>query len=72
MGEAKGQATVTVKLPRRYSPAGYGLTSLKVSLGADSDLVPVVGYGVTKVCDQNQAWVYRSDSIQAPWAQEQT
>lgn len=35
VGEAKSQSAVTVKLPRRYSPAGYGLTSLKVSSGAD-------------------------------------
>jgi len=53
VGEAKGQYTVTVKLPHHYSPAGYGLTSIKVSSGADSDLVSVEGYGVTKACDQN-------------------
>lgn len=56
MGEAKGQPAGTVKLPHPYSPAGYGLTSLKVSSGADSDLVSVEGYGVTKVCNESQAW----------------
>lgn len=56
MGEAKGQSAVTAKLPRRYFPAGYGLTSLKVSSGADSDLVSLEGCGVTKLCNQNWAW----------------
>lgn len=31
VGEDKGQPTVTGKLPRHYCPAGYWLTSLKVS-----------------------------------------
>lgn len=55
MGEAQGQPTDTGKLPPGYSPAGYGLTSLKVSSGADSDLVSVEGYGATKVCNESQA-----------------
>lgn len=55
MGEAKGQPAVTVKLPHRYSPAGYGLTSVKVSSGADSDLFSVEGSGVAQVCNQNHA-----------------
>lgn len=55
MGEAEGQPTDTVKLPPGNSPAGYGLTSLKVPSGADSDLVSVGGYGVTKVCNESQA-----------------